>query len=142
MRGRQLEVRANGHFEEALKKFDQYFLKVKDPQKSVLVEYADLYTSQQDLDKAIEIFNHLLENEYDYEIALKRAKHLLWKGELDFAVSEFKRLAQEKSDNFESRLFLGDSYLYLQDYSNAKSTYNRLLKDCSDPNQKNLINFP
>ncbi len=126
---------AAGKCEQALEKYELYFTKTLKPERAVLVEYADVQTCSKNLENSIEIYNELLAEQYDYDIAVRRAKNYLWVGRTDDALSELKTLSIERPDDFESRLFLGDTYLKLKKFSKAKAVYNDLLGDELQPEQ-------
>jgi len=130
---------AQQKYEEALEKFDSYFAQVINPPRSIRVEYAELNISVKNLAKAISIYDELLGEEYDFEIAVRRAKTLLWNGESARAKTEFEKLNQQQPDHFESRLFYGDTFLRLKDFSRARAIYHDLLDEELNSNQKNMV---
>lgn len=136
-KGREL-VNA-GKYKEALEQYESYFGRVVQPQRLILVEYAELNISAKNLKKAISIFNELLAEKYDFDIAVKSAKTLLWAGEVDSALAEFDSLCKEAPDNFECRLFMGDAYLQKKDYKNARLIYSNLMKTDLNAEQKNMV---
>jgi len=116
----------------AIQKYDEYFTKVPSPTKMVLLEYADVHSCAKDLNRAIEIYEQILTDEYDYDVSLLRAKTLLWNRDSLKALEEFKRLTIEDTSNFEVKLYLGDSYVLVGEYGDAEDMYEELLEATSD----------
>lgn len=135
------EFVAQQNYDEALEKFDSYFAQVIRPQRSVQVEYAELNISAKKLGKAIKIYDELLDEEFDFDfdIALRRAKALLWNEELDRANSEFEKLCQQQPDHFECRLFYGDTLLRLKEYDRAREIYKDLSARDLNSEQKAMV---
>ncbi len=135
--GRELIVQQK--YEEALEKFDSYFARVIHPQRSVRVEYAELNISLKNLEKAIEIYDNLLDEKYDFGIAMRRAKALLWNDELNRAQTEFEKLCQQQPDHFECRLFYADTFLRLKEFGRARTLYKNLLAEDLNSEQKEMV---
>ncbi len=136
-KGRELILREK--YEEALEIYGLYFDRVAKPQRTILVEYAELNISAKNLKKAISVFSKLLAEEYNFEIAVKRAKTLLWNGDVDSALTEFNTLCREKPDHFECRLFLGDAFLQKKEYKKARAVYSELLGETLDARQTEMV---
>ncbi|MFZ5519144.1 MAG: tetratricopeptide repeat protein [Candidatus Zhuqueibacterota bacterium] len=133
------ELIAQQKYDEALEKFDSYFDRVIHPPRSVQVEYAELNISMKNLGKAISIYDALLNEEFDFNIAVRRAKALLWNEELDRARFEFEQLCQQKPDHFECRLFYGDTLLRLKEYDRAREIYKDLSAQDLNSEQKAMV---
>ncbi|MBD3287514.1 tetratricopeptide repeat protein, partial [candidate division KSB1 bacterium] len=133
------ELVQEGKYEQALGKYEAYFARVIQPKRPVRVEFAELNISAKNLDRAISIFSDLLAEEYSFEIALKRAKTLLWNGNADSALTEFESLLQKRPDHFESRLFLGDAYLNLKRFKKARTIYTELLNEDLSSEQAEMV---
>jgi len=133
------ELIAQQKYDEALEKFESYLAQVIRPPRSVQVEYAELNISVKNLGRAIKIYDALLAEEYEFDVALRRAKALLWNEELVRARSEFETLCQQQPDNFECRLFYGDTLLRLKEYDMARSIYKELLAQDLNSEQKSIV---
>ena len=129
-----------GDCENAIIKFDEYFEAVKNPSNSELIEYADLQICVKNNDKAIKIYDNILNKKYDNDVALLRAKQILWKGDYKSAIGEFQKLTSNNPDNQEANVLLGEAYQNLQQYSMANSIYNKVLENTSDNKIIDMVN--
>lgn len=114
--------------EEAITLFKEYLSKVPDNEK-VYFELANAYVCANDYSNAIKVYTLFIDRKYDYDLIKQRAKWYFWKGDSLNALKEFKSLYALNKDDAEVRLFLGDSYFKMKDYSNAKKMYSELLTD-------------
>lgn len=122
-----------GEYGNALIKFDEYFSKIKNPPESELLEYADLYSRLSKTDKAIDIYNRILQQDKNnYDVKKLRAENLLWKKDYKNALIEFEKLTSENPQDYESKVLLGEAYQALGQYSMASSIYDDVLKNSSD----------
>lgn len=129
-----------GDCEGALAKYNEYFLHIEDPDRLAYREYASVNICIGNYDTAIGIYDRLLEEGYEFEVALDRAKAYLWSQDTVKAINEFEELAEEDPDNFEVRLFLGDSYRLSQNYRYAEGLYRELLYNTEDTSEISMIN--
>jgi tetratricopeptide (TPR) repeat protein len=114
--------------EEAVILFKEYLTKVPDNEK-VYFELANAHVCANDYSNAIKIYTSLIDKKYDYDLVKQRAKWYYWKGDSLNALKEFKSLYALNKDDAEVKLFLGDSYFNMKDYSNAKKIYSELLDE-------------
>lgn len=121
------ELASVGECEEALELFDDYLSKITGPNRDELVQYASINLCAGEFDAAVDIYDELLDEDYDFELALQRAKANLWGGDSVRAVEEFKELSLEKPDHYLVNLLLGDSYKQSQLYPEAYETFENLL---------------
>lgn len=126
---------------DAVIKYDEYFSKIKSPSRFEWIEYADVNSCAKNFSKAIEVYDRLLEQEYDIDIAILRAKNYLWSGDSIRALSEFNRIVAEDSTSFDAKFYLAESYEVNKDYDSAKSIYERLLTETVDSNKIKIINL-
>lgn len=124
--------------EVALPKFEEYISKSQ-PNLLVMREYAAVLACAKQFDKAISVLSDLLSQEYDVSTDLNRARIYYWSGDSVTALSEFQRLVYSGSNDFESRLYLADSYSQMQMYSEARGIYDSLLDNTSDPVEIGLV---
>ena len=134
---RQLTV--EGACARAIKKYDEYFVKTPAPPRYALMEYADAHSCAKSFDKAIDIYDRLLEREYDFDVAVLRAKNYLWRGEARKALEEFTRLTAERPADFSARLFLGETYHTLQNLPEARRIYQSLLDSTTDLTERKMV---
>ena len=140
IRGDAGQLALDGKCDEALAKYDEYLSKITGPTRQELKEYADINTCAGDYYKAIEIYDQLINDEYDYDLDVKRAKAYLWAEDSVMALQEFQRLYEEQPDNFETKLFLGQAYAKNQDFGKAEEIYEELIEQTEDPEQVEMLN--
>lgn len=122
----------------AIVKYDEYMSKTPE-NRLIQKEYADVLSCDKQYDKAIGIYDFLLESEYDFDIDFERAKTYLYKGDSLKAVEELERLQVDQPDNFLLNLFLGDAYQQTGKYKKARTTFERLQTLELDSTQKALV---
>ncbi len=116
-----------GDCARAARKYEEYMTKVPEPGKIVLLEYADVQSCAKNQDKAIQICDQILQEGYDFDVALARAKYILWSGDSLRAEQEFRKLTDERPENFPASLYLGESYQRLGRNNDARLVYQHLL---------------
>ncbi len=99
------------------------------PSNNVLLEEADAYVCVKDYRSAIDIYNDILNNGYDYDIAKKKAKVIFWSNDPRKALSEFEDLYARNSSDSEVRMYIGDCYMQLKEYTRARKIYNELIAE-------------
>ncbi len=124
--GRQLA--ANGDCQGAVEKFDEY-MTYTDPSSLVKVEYADLNVCARNYDKALQVYDEIINNEYSFDVALKRAQLYYLMADSSKSLEEFQKLKADSSDNFLVNLYLGDSYMKMHEYGKAEDVYDDMLSD-------------
>ncbi len=121
--GRQLAL--ENQCQEALVKYDEY-LAGTEPNVIIQKEYANVNVCAKNYNKAIAIYNILLNQKYDFETDLMRAKTYYYMRDSVNALSSFQRLVKEKPGDFVSNLYLGDSYTMMHQYSEAADVYENM----------------
>lgn len=130
---------SEGELTGALKKYDEYFSLTKSISKAEYFEYADLYVKIEREDKAIEVYDKILSQNYDADAALLKAKHLLWSGDSIKAYRQFSGLREKQPDDYEIALYYGESLHKLQRYDEARDLYEELLdKAETEPQRENI----
>ena len=99
------------------------------PSENVLIEEADAYVCVKEYRSAIDIYNSLLNNRYDYDIAKKKAKVIFWSNNPGQALREFEDLYARNSSDSEVRMYIGDCYMQLKEYTKARKIYNELIAE-------------
>ena len=95
--------------------------------KNVYLELADTYLKNSDLTSALKVYDELLKENYDFDIAKQKAKILFWEGDSLLALKELKTLNKLNPNDIETKLFLGDAYLKSGQTQNARRIYEELL---------------
>ncbi len=134
------EIAASGDCEGSVLKYDEYFSKIRSPSKIELMEYADINSCAKNFTKALEIYNQLLAEEYDYDVALYKAKATLWSGDSLSALEQFIKLREEDSTNFDAKLYLAETYEKLKEYDKARELYDNLLATTTDSVKLDVVN--
>jgi len=131
---------AGGDCDGALPKYEEFFSKAES-NRALRLEYAQILICAKYFDRALNVYNELLDQEYDTDIDIERAKLYYYMGDSVMALTEFSRLAQEKPDDFNVQLLLGDSYLRMKDFSKARSIYETLEDKTTDSSEISLLNM-
>ncbi len=126
--------------EEALPKYEE-FLKNMGPNNIIEKEYADVNACAGHYQKAIDIYTDLLNSGYDFNIDYSRAMAYYSMGDTVTALREFKRIAKANPDDFNSHLYLGDSYFRMHEYSKAMDVYENMQDNMKlDSSQVAIVN--
>ena len=133
------ELTASGECQKAARKYEEYMAKVADPGKTVLLAYADVQSCAKNQSAAIEVCDKILAQGYDYDVALTRAKYILWSGDSVRAVKEFKQLKAERPSDFQANLYLGESYQRLGEYNQARDIYQHLLEGTTNEDERTEV---
>lgn len=112
---------------DALLYYEEYLSKAE-PNVLILKEYGDVLFCAKEYQKAIDTYNEVLKQGYNYDAAMQRAKVFYAIDDTLNAIKEFKALAKEDSTDFEAWLYLGDSYAKAAEYDSARTIYNMLLE--------------
>lgn len=123
----------------ALEKYNEYFSKVTAPSRLEKIEYASVYLCMEDFKSAGNIYDELLKEEYDFDIAVLRAKAYLWSRDSVTALKEFRKLSAEKPDDFDANFFYGVALANNEYYDDAGEVYDRLLTETSDSSRIRMI---
>jgi len=138
-RGEIGELVKEEDFEGALVLFDEYFEMDDEPSRQVYREYAQINSAAGDYGTAIEVYDNLLEEEYDSEIALDRANTYLWNGDSLKALNAFLELSENDPDNYDAKMGLANSYVANLEYGDADDLYDELIEETDDSLQVVLL---
>ena len=94
---------------EALAYYESY-LDQAEPNNLIVKEYGDIQFCAKNYKKALGIYDDLLEEGYNYDIALQRAKLFFAMNDSTGAVTAFERVVSNSPKGFEGNLFLADAY--------------------------------
>lgn len=133
------ELAYGGDCERALTKYDEYFSETDSRNRFIIREYAQVNACAENFDKSLSIYDQLLSEEYDLEIDIERAKTIYQSGDSINSVIEFERLIKDAPDDFWVKLYLGDSYAKMRQWSKARDTYDDLLKKTTDTTEIGYI---
>lgn len=128
-----------GDCENALPFYSDFMSKTS-PNRLIQKEYGDVLSCAKRYDEAIQVYSTLIDEDYDFNIDLERAKAYLWSGDSLKAISEFERLKEQEPNDFLLNLFLGDAYQATGQYKKARKTFDSLLLFPDiDSTQKSLV---
>ncbi len=113
--------------DKAIEYYLQYAAKRK-PNTITKLNMADSYVCLEDFGNAISLYDEILNENYDSEIDIIRAKVVFWANDSVRALQEFTRLSSEYPDNLELKLYLGDSYFNNGIYDSARVVYESMLE--------------
>ena len=124
--GRKLSL--ENRCQEALAKYDEYLASAKlDTNTSTIRrEYADVNVCAKNYEKALGIYDTLLNKNYDYDTDLMRAKTYYYMRDSIDALNAFQRLAKQKPHDFLANLYLGDSYVMMERYGDAADVFDNM----------------
>jgi tetratricopeptide (TPR) repeat protein len=111
----------------AREKYELYFSKIVAPTYVELMEYADIVSCAQDYEKAIEIYDNILNEEFNFRAALLKARNHYYNKSFDIAVNELGKLFEINPEDRTLRLFLADAYLVTGQPAKAENFYRELL---------------
>ncbi|MFO7526934.1 MAG: tetratricopeptide repeat protein, partial [Ignavibacteriaceae bacterium] len=114
---------------DAVNGFEKYF-EMGGTNKEVYFELANAYYCINMYDKAISIYDSLISDGFDeYEIQKQRAKMIFWSGDSIASLREFRKLNLQEPEDAEVKIYLGDNYVLLKQFDNARIIYNELLNE-------------
>jgi tetratricopeptide (TPR) repeat protein len=141
IKGEVGKLAQEGKCEEALTKYEEYRSKRTALTRDELIEFADVASCAKQYNKAIEAYNSILSESFDYRVALSRAKNYYYNQDTAKAVEELESLSKLNPDDDEAKLFLADTYVFTQNPNKAEEIYKSLLTKTEDENSKeNLYN--
>ncbi|MEN8191745.1 MAG: tetratricopeptide repeat protein [Bacteroidota bacterium] len=112
--------------DSALSYYERYLSQAK-PNNLVKKEYGDVLSCAKKYDDAFKVYNEVLSDGYMYEAELERAKLYYIVGDSIKAVNAFNQLVKKEPYEFQPRLYLGDSYVKVEEYDSALAVYDSLL---------------
>lgn len=124
-----------GKCEESRTKYEEYFSQRTAPTRDELIEYADVVTCAGDYPKAIEIYSQLLNEEFDYKIALQRARNYYYNKDSVTAQTELESLSKLYPDDNEAKLYLADAYAVTSQPYKAEELYRYLKTQTEDSSE-------
>ena len=115
----------DGQCSDAVAKYDEYMSK---SESNILVEkeYADVNVCAHNYQKAIDIYNSILSQGYDYNTDLSKAEAYFAMGDSVNSLQAFQVLKSSHTDDFNVNLYLGDSYLKMHEYKKARYVYENM----------------
>ncbi|MFH1194156.1 MAG: tetratricopeptide repeat protein [bacterium] len=128
----------SGDCKSALPFYEDYLSKAE-PNVIIRKEYGDVLFCAKEYQPAIDAYREAMAPGEYYDAQLQLAKVYYSMGDSISAVTEFKDLVNKYPEDFESRLYLGDSYAKLGDNDSARVVYNTLLNWPLDSTQTAMV---
>jgi predicted Zn-dependent protease len=116
---------ADGQCNDALAKYEEYMSK-SEPNVLIEKEYADVNVCAHNYQKAIDTYNSILSQGYDFNTDLSKAETYFVMGDSVNSLQAFQALAVTHPDDFTVKLYLGDSYLKMHQYKEASKNYQEM----------------
>lgn len=140
IRGEAGKLSMEGKCTEALAKYDEYFEKRKSLNREEKIEYADIATCALQFNRAIELYDEILKEGFDYKAALLRAKNFFLINDTTKARTELETLGRMNPDDDQARLLLADTYTATNRLEEAESIYRELKRKNISAADVNTIN--
>lgn len=126
IRGEAGKLSMEGKCVEALAKYDEYFEKRKSLTREEKIEYADIATCALQYNRAIQLYDEILKEGFDYKAALLRAKNYFLNNDTTLARTELESLGKMNPDDEQARLLLANTYAATNRLEDAESIYREL----------------
>ncbi|HOI29977.1 MAG TPA: tetratricopeptide repeat protein [Melioribacteraceae bacterium] len=134
------KLAGEGNCEEARLKYEEYFSRRTAPTRDELIEYAEIVSCTRDFQKAIEIYDQLLNQEFDYKVALHRARNYYYNKDSTLALAELESLYKLKPEDEDLKLFLADAYAATDQPEKAEAIYRELMLDNQNETEVKELN--
>lgn len=121
--GRKLAV--DDEYDAAIPFYEE-FLEEAEPNNLIYKEYGDIQFRAGNYDKALEVYNSLLAQEFNPDVAIQRGQVYFEQDMPDKAIPDFEMVVKDDPDDFKKRLYLGDAYTKAERYSYAEAQYDTL----------------
>ena len=119
-KGRKLAKK--GDCVDAIPYYENYLNKYPD-NDNVELELADVYLCAKQFNDALDIYNKILEREYDISVEKRKAKALFWMGDTAQSLALLEKLHIQDPNDMEIELYLGDAYARVHNYRMARDIY-------------------
>ena len=140
MKEKAAKLATDNNCPEALIIYEDYTSKRTGLTKDEMIEYAQIATCAKEFSKAIEMYDKILNDQFDYDIALQRAKNYYYNHDSTKALEELEKLSKIKPDDDNARIILADCYTSTQQPEKAELIYRDLLTKPQDESQREQLN--
>jgi tetratricopeptide (TPR) repeat protein len=127
---------AEGNCAEAVATYEIYKSKRTALSKEEMKEYATYASCAHDYAKAIAVYDTLLQQEYDYDIALHRARDYYNNGDTTLAMTEMEKLSRINPDDQLAKLYLADAYTVTNQLDKSELIFRELRYKSADTEGK------
>lgn len=129
-----------GNCQDARTKYEEYFSKRTGPTRDELIEYANIVSCAEDYPKALEIYDKILSEEFDFKVALQRINVLYLNKDSIKAVEELEQLSNRDTLDIESKMDLANAFSMIGLPLKADSIYNAIKDSLKTPEELSLLN--
>jgi len=141
IKNQAIRLSEQGRCEEALAKYDEFRSKRTELSRDEMIEYAAIASCAKEYSLAIEYYDNVLSDQYDYKIALYRAKNYYLNQDTTKALAELENIRELNPEDDEARLILADTYAMTNQLDRSELIYRELKsKTKNDLQQQELIN--
>ncbi|MCX6173844.1 MAG: tetratricopeptide repeat protein [Ignavibacteriales bacterium] len=129
-----------GKCEEALAKYDDYRSKRTALTRDEMFQYAAIASCAKEYSLAIEYYNKILNEQFDYTAALHRAKNYYLNQDTTKALEELENICKLILEDDEARIILADTYVVTNQLDKSEAIYRDLKsKMQNDAKQQEII---
>jgi tetratricopeptide (TPR) repeat protein len=145
IRGEAQILYSEGKCEEARAKYEEYFEKKPEPTREEYAEYAGILAGGGAAEKALEIYDRLLNEKYDpndkfdFRIAVERIKIYHELEDTAAIKSEMEKLANVDAPDMQILLLKGDAFAAAGFFGKADSVYKTVRSETDDPQTQREI---
>lgn len=135
------KLREKGKCDEALATYDIYRSKKKVLSHEEMLEYASFASCAKQYSLAIEYYDKVLNDQFDYKAALYRVQNYFHNGDSTIALEELEKITKENPDDDEAKMVLADTYAIANQLEKSEKVYRELKSESKDnPRQHEIVN--
>ena len=116
------KIAKQGDCAEAIPYYKEYLNKYPN-QENIELELADIYLCAKQFNDALDIYDKLLNEQYDISVEKRKAKVLFWIGDTTESLALLQKLYAQDPEDMEIELYLGDAYVRVHNYKMARDIY-------------------
>lgn len=128
-----------GEYVKSFENYEKYKNNIENLENDELVEYAGICSEAKKYQQAINAYSKLLDQEFNYSLALRLAKVYYLNQEPINALRVLDNLTKIDPQNGETKLLSADTYVMLNQLDQAESIYRNLLSLSQDETNRNIL---
>lgn len=113
---------------------DQY-----EPSRTIKKDFADLNYCAGNYNKAMQLYDELLAEEFDPVVELGRAHCFYQLGQYHKAIEVYEGLMEDGYGDFNVRLLHADAHIKTEEYDRAEDLYEEMLMETDDPEEQKIL---
>jgi len=114
-------------FDEAITSYEQYFEVRGKRTRDELIELAGVYAAKEDYEESVSIYQSLLSEVYEYDVAKDMARVQTYREDWSGALATLERLQRENPRDYEVRFMQAEAMRQLGLYAQARAIYEEAL---------------